>query len=47
VTLEPTQEGRRPVGAGLFFSLGHSTIAAALVVAYRRKRCDEIETVAS
>ena len=27
------QEGRRPVGVGLFFSLGHSTIVVALTVA--------------
>ena len=27
------QEGRRPVGVGLFFSLGHSTIVVALTIA--------------
>ena len=33
VTRKLMQEGRRPVGAGLFFSLGHSTIVVALTVA--------------
>ena len=33
VTRKLMQEGRRPVGAGLFFSLGHSTIVVALSVA--------------
>ena len=33
VTRKLMQEGRRPVGVGLFFSLGHSTIVIALSVA--------------
>src|ERR1700728_4388509 len=33
VTRKLMQEGRRPVGIGLFFSLGHSTIVVALTVA--------------
>ena len=33
VTRKLMQEGRRPVGVGLFFSLGHSTIVVALTVA--------------
>jgi high-affinity nickel-transport protein len=33
VTRKFIQEGRRPVGVGLFFSLGHSTIVVALTVA--------------
>jgi high-affinity nickel-transport protein len=33
VTRKLMQEGRRPVGVGLFFSLGHSTIVAALTIA--------------
>ena len=33
VTRKLMQEGRRPVGVGLFFSLGHSTIVVALSVA--------------
>jgi high-affinity nickel-transport protein len=33
VTRKLTQEGKRPVGVGLFFSLGHSTIVVALSVA--------------
>ena len=33
VTRKLMQEGRRPVGVGLFFSLGHSTIVVALTIA--------------
>src|SRR6202453_4361601 len=33
VTRRLMQEGRRPVGVGLFFSLGHSTIVVALTIA--------------
>jgi high-affinity nickel-transport protein len=33
VTRRLMQEGRRPVGVGLFFSLGHSTIVVALSIA--------------
>ena len=33
VTRKLMQEGRRPVGVGLFFSLGHSTIVVALTTA--------------
>src|ERR1700744_1355330 len=33
VTRKLLQEGRRPVGVGLFFSLGHSTIVVALTIA--------------
>ena len=33
VTRKLIQEGRRPVGVGLFFSLGHSTIVVALTIA--------------
>src|ERR1700733_5376582 len=33
VTRKLMQEGRRPVGLGLFFSLGHSTIVVALTIA--------------
>jgi len=33
VTRKLMQEGRRPVGVGFFFSLGHSTIVVALTVA--------------
>ena len=33
VTRKLMQEGRRPVGVGLFFSLGHSTIVIALTIA--------------
>jgi nickel/cobalt transporter (NiCoT) family protein len=33
VTRKLMQEGRRPVGVGLFFSLGHSTIVVTLTVA--------------
>jgi nickel/cobalt transporter (NiCoT) family protein len=33
VTRKLMHEGRRPVGVGLFFSLGHSTIVVALTVA--------------
>jgi high-affinity nickel-transport protein len=33
VTRKLMKEGRRPVGVGLFFSLGHSTIVVALTVA--------------
>src|SRR3984885_5647731 len=33
VTRKLMQEGRRPVGVGLFFSLGHTTIVVALTVA--------------
>ncbi|HXZ17212.1 MAG TPA: HoxN/HupN/NixA family nickel/cobalt transporter [Roseiarcus sp.] len=33
VTRKLMQEGKRPVGVGLFFSLGHSTIVVALSVA--------------
>jgi high-affinity nickel-transport protein len=33
VTRKLMQEGRRPVGIGLFFSLGHSTIVVALTAA--------------
>jgi high-affinity nickel-transport protein len=33
VTRKLMQEGRRPVGVGLFFSLGHSTIVIALSIA--------------
>jgi len=33
VTRKLMQEGRRPVGIGLFFSLGHSTIVVALTIA--------------
>ncbi|WP_371418352.1 HoxN/HupN/NixA family nickel/cobalt transporter [Methylocapsa sp. S129] len=33
VTRKLMQEGRRPIGVGLFFSLGHSTIVVALSVA--------------
>jgi high-affinity nickel-transport protein len=33
MTRKLVQEGRRPVGVGLFFSLGHSTIVAALTIA--------------
>src|ERR1700679_4240488 len=33
VTRKLMQEGRRPVGVGLFFSLGHSTIVVALSIA--------------
>ena len=33
VTRKLIQEGRRPVGVGLFFSLGHSTIVVALSIA--------------
>src|ERR1700679_712318 len=33
VTRQLMQEGRRPVGVGLFFSLGHSTIVVALTIA--------------
>jgi nickel/cobalt transporter (NiCoT) family protein len=32
VTRKLMQEGRRPVGVGLFFSLGHSTIVVALTI---------------
>src|SRR5271168_2961984 len=33
VTRKLMQEGKRPVGVGLFFALGHSTIVVALTVA--------------
>src|ERR1700677_4532246 len=33
VTRKLMQEGRRPIGVGLFFSLGHSTIVVALSAA--------------
>jgi nickel/cobalt transporter (NiCoT) family protein len=33
ITRKLMQEGRRPIAAGFFFSLGHSTIVVALVVA--------------
>src|SRR5271170_1421212 len=33
VTRKLMQEGKRPVGVGLFFSLGHSTIVVGLSVA--------------
>ncbi|MBV9699590.1 MAG: HoxN/HupN/NixA family nickel/cobalt transporter [Candidatus Eremiobacteraeota bacterium] len=33
VTRKLMQEGRRPVGVGFFFSLGHSTVVVALTVA--------------
>src|SRR5215469_10477642 len=33
VTRKLMQEGRRPVGVGLFFSLGHSTIVVAMTIA--------------
>ncbi len=33
VTRKLMQQGKRPVGAGLFFSLGHSTVVIALTVA--------------
>ena len=33
VTRKLMQEGRRPIGAGFFFSLGHSTVVVALTVA--------------
>jgi nickel/cobalt transporter (NiCoT) family protein len=33
VTRKLMQEGRRPIGVGLFFSLGHSTIVVALSIA--------------
>src|ERR1700681_1120802 len=33
VTRKLMQQGRRPVGVGLFFSLGHSTIVVALSIA--------------
>ncbi len=33
VTRKLMAEGRRPVGVGLFFSLGHSTIVVALTIA--------------
>ena len=33
VTRKLMQKGRRPVGVGLFFSLGHSTIVVALTIA--------------
>src|SRR5579863_9933579 len=33
VTRKLMQQGRRPVGVGLFFSLGHSTIVVALTIA--------------
>src|SRR6202158_1170466 len=33
VTRKLMQEGRRPVGVGFFFSLGHSTVVIALSVA--------------
>ncbi len=33
VTRKLMQEGQRPVGVGLFFSLGHSTIVVALTIA--------------
>ena len=33
VTRKLMQEGRRPVGVGMFFSLGHSTIVVALSIA--------------
>ena len=33
VTRKLMQEGRRPIGVGLFFSLGHSTIVIALSIA--------------
>ena len=33
VTRKLMQEGKRPVGVGLFFSLGHSTIVVALSIA--------------
>jgi high-affinity nickel-transport protein len=33
VTRKLMQEGRRPVGVGLFFSLGHSTVVVALTIA--------------
>src|SRR6202035_2748555 len=33
VTRKLMQEGRRPVGVGLFFSVGHSTIVVALTIA--------------
>src|SRR5580698_6500333 len=33
VTRKLMQEGRRPVGVGLFFSLGHSTIVVGLSIA--------------
>jgi nickel/cobalt transporter (NiCoT) family protein len=33
VTRKLMQDGRRPVGVGLFFSLGHSTIVVALTIA--------------
>src|SRR5580704_9034676 len=33
VTRKLMQEGRRPVGVGFFFSLGHSTVVVALTLA--------------
>ena len=33
VTRKMMQEGKRPIGVGLFFSLGHSTIVVGLIVA--------------
>jgi high-affinity nickel-transport protein len=33
VTRKLMQEGRRPIGVGLFFSLGHSTVVVALSIA--------------
>ena len=36
VTRKLMQEGKRPVGVGFFFSLGHSTIVVALTARHRR-----------
>ena len=33
VTRKLMQEGRRPIGVGFFFSLGHSTVVVALTIA--------------
>src|SRR5579872_3354381 len=33
VTRKLMQEGKRPIGVGLFFSLGHSTVVVALTLA--------------
>ncbi|MGH7089212.1 MAG: HoxN/HupN/NixA family nickel/cobalt transporter [Stellaceae bacterium] len=51
VTRKLMQQGRRPVGVGLFFSLGHSTIVVALSIALAitaaalQNRFDAFETV--
>ena len=37
VTRKLMQEGRRPVGVGFFFSLGHSTIVVALTARHRHR----------